>query len=186
MTFRNKQLLSRAVSNSMVSFKNMRRIISRIPIVLLTAGLWAQSSTADKAEQAAIRRAKNALVSSMDRSLPKVSLEYFLRYESKGAAIHWEVNDCGEQSGNPAMDRGRDFPTCVEADFEVDHRAVSIFISVGSVKTGAAGAPALFSATITDSDGMSHLLKQLGELPMSLHRPLRREPRDLPDPAGAL
>jgi len=45
-----------------------------------------------------------------DRSLPNLSLEFFLRNESGGTPIKWEVNHCGEQAGDPAIDRGRDSP----------------------------------------------------------------------------
>lgn len=152
--------------------------------LLLTGCLWAKTSPADTPEKAAIERAKSVLVSSLDRSLPKVTLEYFLKYESQGAAIHWEVNDCGERSGNP--DRGRDFSICVEADFDVDHRAVSVMVGVGTINKGVTGTPELFSATVSNIDGPVHAIKQLGSLPAELYRPLPRSPQDLPPPAGTI
>ena len=95
-------------------------------------------------KQAALQHAKSALVSSLDSSLPKVSLEFFLNYESGGADIRWEVNDCGEQTGNPAMDRENDPPMCVEADFAKDQTGVTVMVSVGTFHKGPSGTPALF------------------------------------------
>jgi hypothetical protein len=164
----------------------MRKIILSLWLLLLVCGLNAQSSPEEKKEKETIQHAKGLLVSTLDRSLPKVSLEYFLKYESAGAAIHWEVNDCGEQTGDPAVDKDRDLPICVEADFDVDHRSITIFIAVGTLNTGVSGAPALFSATISEPGGTIKSLRQLGELPKELHRPLPKSPRDVPDPAGGI
>ncbi|HET9307243.1 MAG TPA: hypothetical protein VFO46_14565 [Candidatus Sulfotelmatobacter sp.] len=164
----------------------MRKIILSLWLLLLVSGLNAQSSPEEKKEKETIQHAKGLLVSTLDRSLPKVSLEYFLKYESAGAPIHWEVNDCGEQTGDPAVDKDRDLPICVEADFDVDHRAITIFIAVGTLNKGVSGDSALFSATITEADGKVKSLRQLGELPKELHRPLPKSPRDVPDPAGGI
>ena len=89
------------------------------------------------------------MVSSFDRTLPNVSLEFFLRNEGGGAPIKWEVNDCGEQTENPATDRGRDSPMCIEADFDVKARAaVTVLVSVGTFE-GGPSVPALWRVTIT-------------------------------------
>jgi hypothetical protein len=173
-----------------VSNRNMRQtILSLFSLwfLLLTVCLWAQPPSANKTEKAAIQRAKNLLVSSFDRSLPKVSLEFFLMSEGEGAPIRWEVNDCGEQRGNPAIDHGRDSPLCVEADMDhKDRRTVTVLVSVGTVKRGPFGVPALFSVTITDLSGINRPVHHLSDLPMELHRPPPRLPKDLPVPVGAL
>lgn len=153
--------------------------------LLLSSCVWAQSSPADKAEQSTIAQAKKIQVSSIDARLPKVSLEFFLSYESEGSPITWEVNDCGEQSGNPSVDQGRNFPTCVEADFDVHHRSVSIVIAVGTSKEGERDTPGFFSGSITDADGTSHAIQRLGDLPARLRRYFPRQPRILPDATHA-
>lgn len=155
-----------------------------ICLLLLAGGACAQSTAQDAREKDRIERTKRLLVSSLDRSLPKISLEYFLKYESEGAAIHWEVNDCGEQTGDPETDKERDFPICVEADFDKDHQAVTLMIAVGTFKKGVSGVPGIFSATITGPGGSTKSIRQLGELPKELHRPLPKSPRDLSAPAG--
>jgi|SRR5579859_227706 len=157
----------------------MWRTAGVLGLILASASLSAHSSDS-KEEKAAIDHAKAVMVSSLDDRLPKITLEYFLAYESEGAEIHWEVNDCGEQSGNPEADRDRDFPMCVEADFDVHHRAVSVFIVIGTAGKGPSGNPELFSASITDQDGKTHSVPRLGDLPKDLRRPLpRRALRDL-------
>jgi hypothetical protein len=160
----------------------MWRMMVILSFVLLTGYLGAQPSAGEKMDQAAIRHAKSVLVSSLDSSLPKVTLEFFLNYESGGADIHWEVNDCGEQTGNPATDRGSDSPMCVEADFTKDQTDVTVIVSVGAFQKGLSGKLALFSVTVHGSSGSVHSLR-LGDLPKELHRPAPRMPRDLPVPA---
>ena len=154
----------------------MRELIL-IGFLVLTACSWAQALTPTKQEKAAIDRAKKQLVSSLDHSLPKVTLEFFLKSESGGAPITWEVNDCGEQTGNPATDQGRDFPMCVEADFDKDHAVVSVMVSVGTFKKRPSGVPLLFNISITEQSGRSHPVRHLSDLP----KELRRLPRDRPD-----
>jgi hypothetical protein len=153
-----------------------------VGLLLLTACSWAQAPPPTKQEQAAIEHTKKQLVSSIDQNLPKVTLDFFLQYESEGAPITWEVNDCGEQTGDPATDRERDIPMCVEADFDKNHAAVSIMIAVGTFKTGPSGVPELFSLSITEQDGKSRPVRHLSDLPKELHRPLPKSPRDSPAP----
>jgi len=161
----------------------MRPMILSFWLVLLAGSLWAQHS-ADKTEKAAIRRAKNVLVSSLDSSLPKVSLEFFLNYEAGGAPIQWEVSDCGEQTGKRSTDRGTDSAMCVEADFAKDQTDVAVVVSVGTNKKGPADVPTLLSVTVNGPSGKSHSLR-LGELPKELHRPAPKSPRDLQLPVIA-
>lgn len=162
-------------------------MILNLWVLLLTACLWAQPSSANRREKAAIRRAKNLIVSSFDRSLPNVSLEFFLTYEGGGAPIKWEeVNDCGDQIGNPALDQEHGSPMCVEADFEFEGRkAVTVLVAAGTFERGPSAVPALIRVTITES-GTSRPVRHLSDLPVELHRPAPRFPRDLPVPVGAL
>lgn len=180
------EVLRLSVVVKRVSNQIVLRMICTIGLLLQAGTLWAQSPPTDPTEKAAIDHAKTILVSSLDRSLPKITLEYFLQYESKGAPIHWEVNDCGEQTGDPATDPGRDFPMCVQADFDVQHRAVSVMIAVGTSRKGVSGPPQVFSVTVTAMGGAVHSVKRLGSLPAELHLPLPSSPRDLLPPAGFL
>jgi hypothetical protein len=163
----------------------MRRIIFGVYFVLLTIFLWAQAPSPDEADRAAIQRAKQVLVSSLDSSLPKVSLEFFLNYESGGAPIQWELHDCGEQTGGMSTDRRNSSGLCVEAKFEKDQIDVAVLVSVGSFEKGPSGAPAFFRASVTQPNGRRLPLRRLGDLPKELHRPVRGMPRDSPMPTTA-
>ena len=170
----------------MVSNRSMRRLILSLWFVLFAACLWAQTWPGTKTEKAAIQRVKNVPVSSLDRSLPKVSLEFFLKNEGEGVPIRWEVNDCGEQTGSPAVDQERDFPMCVAADMELrDRRTVTVLVSVGTFKSGSVGVPTVFSVAIIDRSGLIRPVRHLGDLPAELHRPPLKQLKDLPVPVGA-
>ena len=166
----------------MVSNIGMRRMI--LSVLLLSGSLWTQKPSASKTEGAAIRRAKNVLASTLDRRLPKVSLEFFLNYEAGGAPISWEVTDCRGQTRNPPIDHRNESARCVDADFEKDQIAVAVLVSVGAFEEGPSGDPAFFSASVTGPSGKAHFLR-LGDLPKELHRPARGMPRDLPVPFTA-
>ena len=168
-----------------MSNRRMRRMVLNFWVLLLTVCLWAQQSSVNNTERVAIQRAKNLIVSSFDRSLPNVSLEFFLKYEGGGAPIKWDVNDC-DQTGSPALDQEHGSPMCVEADFEFEGQtAVTILVSVGTFKRGPSAVPALISVTITEN-GTSRSVRHLSDVPVELHRPAPRLPRDLPVPMGAL
>jgi hypothetical protein len=161
----------------------MRRMILNLWVLLLTVCLCAQQPSV-KTKKVAIQRAKSLIVSSFDRSLPNVSLEFFLKYEGGGAPIKWEVNDCGDQTRSPALDQEQGSPMCVEANFEFKgQKAVTVLVSAGTFKPSAV--PALMIVTITES-GTSHSVRHLSDLPVELHRQAPRLPRDLLAPADAL
>ena len=170
----------------MVSVTKMRNALLSLCSLLLTISVLAQSPPQSKRDKTAIQRAKSTLVSSLDNRLPKVTLEFFLKEEGKGAPIAWEVNDCGEQTGNPA-DEISDVPTCVEADMSLkDGRSVTLFVAVGTAKHGISGSPTLFgSVDVTDQNGMVHPLRHLSDLPVELNRPRPKSPKDVPSPSGA-
>lgn len=147
-------------------------------LLLLTPWVRAQRPSADAA--GAIQHAKSLPISSLDRSLPKVTLEFFLKYEGEGAPIKWEVNDCGETQ-YPVADRERDSAMCVRADIGLkDGRAATVLISIGKPKKGVVEVPTVHGVSVTYPGGTMHRLDHLGDLPVELHRPLPKGPRDLP------
>jgi len=128
---------------------------------------------------AAIQPVKTLLISSLDRSLPKVTLEFFLKYEGEGAPIKWEVNDCDEKT----RDHGRDSAMCIQADIGLkDGRAATILVSVGTFKRGQLDVPTVYGVRVTYPGGTIHRLDRLSDLPVELHRPPPKGPKDLPAP----
>ena len=160
--------------------------VSSFVFVLFTCSLWGQHPYPNEAGEAAIKRVKNMQVSSLDRGLPRVTLEFFLKYEGEGAPIKWRMSDCEQLKENPLADREQDPTLCVEADIDLkDDRSATIVVSVGTLKTGPVGVPMLLSVTVADRSGVTHAVRRLSDLPAELHRPLPKGPRDLSLPAGA-
>jgi hypothetical protein len=175
---------------ALVSNSEMRRLISFLCCPLLAVSGVDKPAPDGQAEKAAIQRAKNQIVSSFDRTLPNVTLEFFLNYEAEGAAVKWEVNDCGEQFAIRSPDRKYEDRLCVEADFDFEKQiSVTVVVSVGALAKGAPGSPALAGVTITDHNGQS-VLQHLSDLPKELHRPYPRQSRPVlmsalkPDPSA--
>jgi hypothetical protein len=98
----------------------------------------------------AIDAAKSAIVSDLDKTLPRVTVDGWLR-ELVGpqAVVTWNVTDCGEQTGDPGADRGRDFPMCAEARAALrDRRTLSLSLAVGTQRRGLTGAVNFWSAVV--------------------------------------
>ena len=92
--------------------------------------------TSPQLEKEAVDRAKSVIVRSLDGTLPDRTLETWLRdLFGSGAKTTWEVNDCGEQTGDPQRDRGRDFPMCVDVSVSLtDNRVLHVLLAVGTVQ----------------------------------------------------
>jgi hypothetical protein len=137
--------------------------------ILLSAGVPQAATQARDAE--AIAAAKNASVRRMDPSLPDKPLEKWLReVVGRQARITWEVNDCGEQTGNPEADKGRDFPMCAEAQVTLQRkRKLYVAFSVGTLKTGEhAGSVRFAYAVIEPPGGRSIPISKLSQLPEAI------------------
>jgi hypothetical protein len=88
--------------------------------------------------------------------------------------IVWEVNDCGEQSGNPEFDKGRNFPMCVSASIDLAvNRKLDVALVVGTFKSGVSTGPASFHhAAIVTPSGQIESVKSLSMLPETI-KPVR-------------
>ena len=117
-------------------------------------------------EQQAIEQAKATVVRSVDGTLPNQRLDLWLRdLFGSTAKTAWEVNDCGEQTGDPQIDRGRDFPMCVEVSIPLENRRVlHLLFAVGTFKTGVHSQPPAFShGAVLEAGTPVQWLKSLGE-----------------------
>lgn len=116
-------------------------------------------------EKLAIERARRVPASALEGGLPKRPFEQWLSQISSGAGWTWEVNDCGEQSGNPEVDRGRDFPMCVEAIEKLaGGQTVVITLAMGTFQKGVTGTPKLLRITII-RDSRYESVAHLSDLP---------------------
>lgn len=151
-------------------------------VVLLQTVLPAQSQT--KVHADAIVRAKNVNVSQLDGRLPKVSLEFFLGYESAGMPVSWRVVECSKENGNRGA--GSPLPTCVAAEFDRKQNGTATVVVSIADTTKPQAIPAFVRATVTDMGGAPRKVRRLGDLPMELQRPAPKGPRDLSPGAEAL
>jgi hypothetical protein len=110
-------------------------------------------------EKRAVAAARSVPVSELDPKLPKIAFDRWLaRTAGAGASIDWETNDCGEQTGNPRVDGGRDFPICVEATATLpDHRVVTVAMHVGTVRKGIVRPIAIRYITLRTAAGVENI-----------------------------
>jgi hypothetical protein len=120
-------------------------------------------------DRKAIAYTKALLVSQLDPKLSAIPFERWLIKEAgEGAQISWEVNDCGEQTGN-AEDRDSDFPLCVEAEARMrDKRVIVVSIAVGTYQRGITGKPATWWITVGHDPSSDPALKTLSDVPLKL------------------
>lgn len=82
-----------------------------------------------------------------------------------GAKSEWEATDCGEQTGNPQADRGRDFPLCVDAIADLaDDRMAMVSVGVGFCEKGVSAKPRLSAGTV-GKEGQLDRVPKLRDLP---------------------
>jgi len=68
-----------------------------------------------------------------------------------GAKIDWEINDCGEQTGNPNDGSGSNPPLCAQAHADMgDGRNVYVLMLVGTHKAWRKGRPTVWSVSVDD------------------------------------
>ena len=119
----------------------------------------------------AIAAAKNTSVHRLDSSLPDKPLEEWLQgVVGPQSQITWEVNDCGEQTGNPEVDKGRDFPMCAEAQVTLKQKStLYVSVSVGTFKTGVQpGSVGLAYVVIMGPRGPARSVRKLSQVPEAI------------------
>jgi hypothetical protein len=108
-------------------------------------------------------------VSRLDSLLPRTPfLTWFKSVVGASAKIDWEINDCGEQTGSPAIDQQRDIPTCIEVTATLpDRRKVGVAVAVGTEQKGLTGLPTVFNVYLESGGEIFHL-KRLSDIPRAL------------------
>ena len=149
-------------------------------VLMLTICGAAQAPPNSVREAKLIADAKAVSVHKLDLMLPDLSFEKWFQKESgPDARYHWEVNDCGEQTGSP-NDTGP-IPTCVEADSTLkDGREIIIFLGDDSPpKSKAPDWKIFFVDLVTPHERIN--LRRLSDLPAALIK--TRQPTNLPETA---
>lgn len=146
----------------------------------------AQTRSSAKTEATVIQHVKNVSASSFDSRLPRVSLEYFLAYETNGAPEKWVLTECEKQSTNGDVAPRRNSRNCIQADFDLtDGGALTLLIRVRETLNEQFSSESLVSLTVIDTTGRVRQIHSLGDLPMELHRWPSRIPKELPPPGRA-
>jgi hypothetical protein len=116
---------------------------------------------------ALVEAVRSTVAREIDQALPLISFdEWVTGVLGSQVRVEWEVNDCGEQTGNPALDRGRDFPTCVQLRAELTGgRSVLVMLSAGSQRQQPAGAPGFHSGVVIQPGGRQLEIRRPGDLP---------------------
>ena len=133
-------------------------------VIVLVLTLNSQQTGTQARDAEAIAKAKDIIVRQIEPSLPDKAFSVWLQgLVGAQADIRWEVNDCGEQTGNPLLDKGRDFPMCAEAQVALGgKRKLHIILSVGTFKTGVQTGPAsFFYAVVVEPDGSMNWVNHL-------------------------
>ena len=144
--------------------------MKRAAILLLLCAAAMEQDPNSTRDAKLIAAAKQVSVHKLDNLLPDLSFKEWLAKESGlDAKYHWEVNDCGEQSGSP--DDTGPVPLCVEVDATLkDGREIVIFIADDRPETAKATGPAdwkIFFAQLTTPHEKINL-RRLSDLPAAL------------------
>lgn len=84
--------------------------------------------------------AKSLQAKDYDSNLPPMPIEQWLKSVlPHGIMAVWNPNitDCGEQTGDPAIDKDRDMPMCAEIELKENSRLVGyLLLFIGTEKKG--------------------------------------------------
>jgi hypothetical protein len=167
-----------SLNNEMLLRRSIVLVILMV-LSLLPARAWENADTLD------IENARLLLVSSLDSSLPKVTLEFFLKYEGEGAPIHWSTSLCDSTTGEDLRERDKSSVNCVRAEVALkESRSVVVVLAMAKPRGHTYVAPNVIRVSVKNSNGWTNVLRGLSDLPAELHRPLPKSPRDLPLPEG--
>lgn len=141
-------------------------IVAGLLILPATSHLHAQDL---QQEDRAITFVKGTPVKDFDPALPKMRFErWLLDAVPARTNLLWELNDCGEQTGDPAIDSQRDIPICVETGGTLpDGRRFSIQVVIGTEKKPRLEKPAIRAIVIELNKRLAEV-KRLRDLPKLL------------------
>ena len=84
--------------------------------------------------------AKSLPAKKYDKRLPSIPIDQWLSSVlPPGVVAEWwnSVTDCGEQTGDPKIDKERDMPLCAEIEFKKKDKSVGyLLLFVGTEKKG--------------------------------------------------
>jgi hypothetical protein len=118
------------------------KLINKMKIHLLAVVVFMILSAASPAlaDDDYVSYAKSLPAKQFDNSLPSIPTEQWLASSlPSGIVAVWEnnVTDCGEQAGDPEIDKKRDMPLCAEIELKKKDKSVGhLLLLVGTEKKG--------------------------------------------------
>ena len=109
-----------------------------------------------------------------DPSLPSISFDSWLgSLAAPGTDVGWTLNDCGEQSGDPAVDQVREIPMCAEGQVALgDGRELSVLLNIGTWRQGISdGDPRFRYAYLKEADETLRSLPTLVDVVSAVRDP---------------
>jgi hypothetical protein len=148
------------------------KVVLRLFALILISLVGAGATMA--AEQDFLAAAKTTLASQVEAGLPNETIDVWLAgVIGRQVPVAWGINDCGEQTGDPSVDKDRDFPVCGELEAMLGpDRSVYLFFSVGTQSLGVLEGRSLWFVGLLESDGTLSF-----ESLSALAEHLRSEPR---------
>lgn len=100
--------------------------------------------------------AKSTLASQIEPGLPDEPIEAWLAsLVGNDVVWTWALNDCGEQSGVPEIDKERDLPICADLAATDSGRQIFVYFLVGFNSLGVTNARGLYFVGISDGGSIS-------------------------------
>jgi hypothetical protein len=143
-----------------------RKFALSFALSLLTSGSLMAQISADQA----IGFIDQLPASKLDPVLPKTPFLSWLNELVGPAAgkIHWEMNDCSELTGVPAVDDERDISVCIEATIQLSEtQKIGIAVRIGTEKKGLSDFPTVANIFWESGEEIAYF-KQLSELQKAL------------------
>ena len=129
-----------------------RATLAAVLLLLVPTLLYADQASKEQL----LAAAKSTLASQIEPGLPEEPIEYWLQsIVEKDAVWSWELNDCGEQSGNPEIDKDRDMPICGGIEVTENERVIYLYFLIGFNETGIAGSRELYFAGVSQRDSVA-------------------------------
>ena len=96
---------------------------------------------------------KSTLASQVEQGLPDQSMGIWLgSLVGKDAVSTWGLNDCGEQTDFPEVDKIRDLPICAELEVIDNDRKIFLYYLVGFESTGITNSRFLYFVGISEQN----------------------------------
>jgi len=140
----------------------------KTPVLAIVLSMLLFVSSPTMADDAYVNFAKSLPAKKYDKKLPSIPVEPWLTsILPRGIVAVWgeNVTDCGEQTGDPEIDKERDMPLCAEIELKKKDKSVGyLLLFVGTEKRGKLKDDAALYYGYIKKDDKTIELKKLQEI----------------------